>query len=122
MLSESVVQQQIQLAAPRHGATLWRNNVGAAQDATGRYIRYGLGNVSAQLTSRITSVDLIGMLHDTGQFLAIEVKREGWKFTGTERELAQRAFIDLVLSRGGIGAFCASLEDFERVMGQCRLI
>lgn len=122
MLSEAVVQQQIMLAAPHHGASLWRNNVGACKDVDGRVIRYGLGNVSAQQTRKITSVDLVGMLHDTGQLLAIEVKREGWKFTGTERELAQRAFIELVQSRNGIAAFCSSLEQFNQVMNQCRLV
>lgn len=121
-LSEAAIQQQIMLDAPYHGATLWRNNVGACRDETGRVIRYGLGNVSAGVTRKITSVDLVGMLNDTGQLLAIEVKRQGWKFSGTERELAQRAFIELVQSRGGVGAFCASLEDFRTVMRTARYV
>jgi hypothetical protein len=121
-LSEAAVQQQIMLDAPYHGATLWRNNVGACRDDTGRMIRYGLGNSSSVVTKKITSVDLVGMLNDTAQFLAIEVKREGWKYTGTERETAQRAFIELVQSRGGVAGFCSSLEDFRRIMRYSRCV
>lgn len=116
MLTEAAVMQQIQLAAPGLGVTLWRNNVGGAIDSTGRHIRYGLGNVSASLTRKITSVDLIGMIHGTGQIVAIECKRQGWKYKGNERERAQKAFIELVKSRGGRGGFCQNIKDFENVI------
>lgn len=116
MLTEAAVMQQIQLAAPALGVTLWRNNVGAARDSTGRHIRYGLGNVSASLTRKITSVDLVGMIHETGRIVAIECKRQGWKYTNNERERAQKAFIELVKSRGGCGGFCQSVDDFRKVI------
>lgn len=84
------------------GIPLERNNSGACLDATGRMIRYGLANDSAQKNKRIKSGDLIGVLPlavmwSTGQvvgirngsipkgphtqlgvFLSVECKHELW--------------------------------------------
>ena len=114
-LSEAAVQQQVRLEASKRGLRLWRNNNGAAFDKDGRMIRYGLGNDSASLNKQIKSHDLIGVTPymvstaDIGKTLGIftsyEVKRGDWKYTGTEREVAQRAWMELVLSLGGISKF-----------------
>ena len=115
MISETATQQAIRLEASRQGVRLFRNNNGACKDETGRLIRYGLGNDSAQVNRALKSSDLIGitpilvtpehvgMTH--GIFTSIEVKREGWKYTGTSREVAQGAWIDLIISLGGKGQF-----------------
>ena len=59
--SEAFAQSQVLLEAPRVGARLWRNNVGACEDKTGRIIRYGLANESKQQNAICKSSDLIGI-------------------------------------------------------------
>lgn len=108
-------QQMVRLEAARKGVHLWRNNVGACTDENGNFIRYGLANDSKRLNDVIKSSDLIGiksvfitpaMVGSTiGQFVAREVKREGWRYTGTPREQAQLRFIELVCSKGGDAQF-----------------
>jgi hypothetical protein len=120
MKSEARTQQDIRIAAAKHGAALWRNNVGATP-ATEKHVcprcnhqfetrrvpvRYGLANESHKLNEQIKSADLIGITPRLitppmtggiiGQFTSIEVKPEGWKYSGTGREQAQRAWLDLV--------------------------
>ena len=114
MKSEDEVTQEIRLEAGHRGIYLWRNNVGVMEDIEnpGRYIRFGLANDSAQVNRRIKSSDLIGVMHP-GTFIAVECKRQGWTYKGTDRETAQKRFIDLVRSNRGIAGFCSSVEDFE---------
>jgi hypothetical protein len=118
MTSEAAVQQALQLAAPRLGCHLMRNNVGACVDESGRMIRYGLGNVSAQQTKHITSVDLIGWRCSDGRFLAVECKRPGWKEPKDAREQAQLRFLTVVCNNGGLGGFATCVEDLERILQQ----
>lgn len=121
---ESDAQKLIQLEASKLGSRLWRNNSGAtficeqARDcphAAARPIRFGLGNESAKLNKLIKSSDLIGITpvvitslmvgQTVGIFTAVEVKRPGWRYSGRGRELAQKKFLDLVKSLGGIAKF-----------------
>lgn len=102
--NEASVQAAVRLEASRLGVTLWRNNVGAYIDERGNHIRYGLANDSKRVNRGIKSSDLIG-IKPGGQFVAREVKRPGWKFSGTERERAQLRFLQLVAALGGDAAF-----------------
>jgi hypothetical protein len=95
---------RVRLEATRAGWHLWRNNSGVAYDPRGVPVRFGLANDSAKLNAAIKSSDLIG-IKPGGQFVAIEVKRGGWEYSGTKREQAQKKFLDLVAAMGGYAKF-----------------
>ncbi len=146
MKSEAVVQSEIRAEAGRLGILLWRNNVGACTDETGRTIRYGLGNDSPQVQRRLKSSDLIGCVSENwgkpgnfytvpvGRFIAVECKAEGWKFpdlwrglqpsdmdaatfaTDKARTLAQWRYLKLVHDAGGLAGFAQSVDDFKRIL------
>jgi len=115
MSSESTNSKAVRLAYAHAGAVLWRNNVGVFVDERGIPIRFGLANESKQMNQNIKSSDLIGIqpvlitqeMVGTiiGQFVAREVKTDGWEYTGTPREQAQLRFIELVISKGGDACF-----------------
>lgn len=126
---EAAVQSHTRLELARAGALVWRNNVGACEDITGRVIRYGLCNDSAQMNRSLKSSDLVGIMPVTitpemvgktvGIFTAIECKSSDWHMTPSDhRAQAQQRFIDLVRSVGGIGAF---ITDPAQVADLCRL-
>jgi len=108
---EGVVQQAVRLGAARSGRLLWRNNRGAGKMASGTFVRYGLANDSKALGDAVKSADLIGidpvvvtpeMVGTTvGLFLSVEVKREGWKYSGTLEECAQLQWKAIVEAKGG---------------------
>lgn len=124
---ESEVQQLCKIEAAKHDCILQRNNVGAFKDATGRMVRYGLGNDSKTRTDQIKSSDEIGFTIVTvtpemvGQKIAVytafEFKREGWTFSEKDkREIAQKRYIDWVLKSGGIAGFVSCLDDLLRIL------
>lgn len=110
--SEAAIQNKVRLDAVKSGVLLWRNNVGALPDETGRIVRYGLCNDSKEMNKRVKSADLIGITSELitpahvgrtlGIFTGYEVKEYGWKYTGTAHEQAQAKFGQIVLSKGGI--------------------
>lgn len=127
MASESAIQSQTRAAFAYIGP-IWRNNVGAAEDKTGRQIRYGLGNDSAQLNKVIKSSDLIGITpviafvpsvgwKTLGVFTALEVKSSDWRFSPSdERAVAQQKFHDIVRGAGGFAGFVVNPEDIYSVI------
>jgi hypothetical protein len=120
-MTEADIQAKLRLKASQCGMRLWRNNVGVLCDSTGRPIRYGLANDSAELNKVLKSSDLIGirpvvitqdMVGKTiGQFVAREVKSSSWIFRNTNREKAQLAFINLINSLGGDAKFYNGEDD-----------
>jgi len=124
--SEYSIQQKIRLASSVSGATLWRNNCGAAIDQTGRHIRYGLGNDSKRINEIFKTSDLIGITSvkmkpsDIGKtygiFTAIEVKRGNWVWKNTKSEIAQNRFLLLVKQMGGFATFAKSVDDYESAL------
>lgn len=113
--SESVVQQKVRYEAAQKGILLWRNNVGCLTDDRGIPVRYGLANESKKMNKLLKSSDLIGITPvlvrpdhvgtTMGIFTSYEVKHAGWQWTGAGREAAQKNWLDLVISRGGMGRF-----------------
>lgn len=113
LFGEAAIQQQTRLRAAQRGARLFRNNVGACEDKSGRVIRYGLANDSSGMNSVFKSSDLIGItpvrcscgvVH--GVFTAYECKAANWKYSEADkRSVAQYAFIKFVLAYGGIARF-----------------
>jgi len=113
--NEKAASVAVRLEASEKGLRIWRNNVGALSDETGRFVRYGLANDSKAVNDRIKSGDLIGIRpvrvtpemigHTIGQFVSREIKAPGWHYTATPREQAQQRWAELVRSLGGDAAF-----------------
>lgn len=119
---ETAAVARIRLDASADGVTLWRNNSGvmlqpaSARGMTGRPVRFGLGNESSAFNRIMKSSDLIGIAPG-GRFVAIEVKREGWTYKGTEREVAQQNFLLHVIKQGGSACFASSWVEAKLKMG-----
>ena len=130
-MRESAAASHIRLDAAYLGVELYRNNNGAFQDETGRWIRYGLCNESAQQSKLVKSSDLIGICPVTitpdmvgqtiGVFVAVETKPSGWKLLPSDdRGLAQKKFHDIVKKAGGFAGFASTVADFRNII-KCRL-
>lgn len=119
--TEARSQQEIRVEASRRGVRLFRNNNGACETDDGRNIRYGLANDSMQMNRKIKSSDLIGITpivveqrhvgQHLGVFTSVEVKRPGWSYKGTDREMAQLAWLTAVGKLGGIARFATCPSD-----------
>lgn len=126
-MRESAAQNHIRLEAARKGCDMFRNNSGVLKDERGIPVRFGLANESKQQNDRIKSSDLIGITPTyitpdmvgriIGVFTAVECKETGWVYNPNDkREVAQKAFIDLVLRNGGNAGFATSPEEFRRII------
>lgn len=126
MLEGSVAQRML-VRSGELGTLMQRNNVGAAQDKTGRLIRYGLMNETAELNAIVKSSDYIGIAPTVitlamvgsvfGRYVAAETKESGWHLTpGDKRGQAQLAYHNIVRQHGGLAGFVTCNEDFERIL------
>ena len=125
-MNEQEIQQDIQLESSKQGHKLWRNNSGGFKDETGRVVYFGLGVISKQSNAAFKSSDLIGftMVEITKDmvgtklpiFTAIEVKNSKWKYTETEREVAQKKFMDVIKMNKGIASFVNSVEGYVKTI------
>ena len=128
--SEGAVQKKVRLATNMTGGLLLRNNSGSLPDRRGVPVRFGLGNDSPKLNKKFKSSDLIGLTpmlvgpadvgRTWGVFTAIETKRPGWVYKGTDQEVGQLFFINIIKARGGIAAFAVSPEDYLRAITEFR--
>lgn len=127
-MNEEQVAQRVLLEAGRLGVILWRNNSGAFTDKdTGRVIRFGLANDSAQANAQFKSPDYVGFTptlivpahvgRTLPVFTAIETKREGWTHPENDRDRAQEAFLRFVQSHGGYAGFAPDASLVSRIVG-----
>lgn len=126
MKNEATTQAEIRLAAAEAGLHLFRNNSGVAFDKTGRPVRFGLGNDSAEINSVIKSGDLIGWREVTitadmvgqtvAQFVSVECKGESARNRAVPKP--QQTWADLVKGAGGLGVIVFSAVEF---VGACKL-
>lgn len=114
-LEGSVLKEvgEIILLSPKV-ALAWRQNGGAAQAPDGVF-RIWFYRWIKRPVKEMVLVDFVGMLKD-GRMLAIECKRRDWKYTGTDREKAQMAFIVTVQANGGRGGFVTNAEQALEIL------
>jgi hypothetical protein len=130
MKPESQVEQEVAIAAMYFNCNLMRNNSGAFKDATGRFVFFGLGNISAKRNKIIKSVDRIGIAkvlitpemvgRTVGVFVALEIKEEAWNENKKldEHEIAQNNFLQLITSYGGIAGFVSKVDKLTDIFGR----
>lgn len=114
-LSEAAIQARVRVQASRLGMRVWRNNVGAGYSEDGTFMRWGLANDSQKVNALLKSADLIGIRPHViqqqdvgrliGQFVSYEVKESGWRYSATDREVAQANWATLIASLGGDARF-----------------
>jgi hypothetical protein len=123
--SEAAVQNAVRQEWSELGGRGWRNNNGAydAKHPPSPGTRWGLCNDSAAMNKKVKSSDLIGPLPrlitpemvgtTIAQFAARECKPEGWVYSGTEREVAQLRFGQIVTMLGGDFKFVTGPGSFD---------
>lgn len=112
-MSESELVCDIRLALSRGQVRLMRNNVGRLQDARGQYVQYGLGVGTSDLIgwrSFVIQPDDVG--HKIATFCALECKSPTGHTTDT-----QLAFIDTVLSSGGLAGVVRTVKEARALLG-----
>lgn len=127
---EQLAQDDVELAASSCNSRLLRNNNGAFKNAEGRWVRFGLGNVSKRVSDTSKSSDLIGITvieitpemvgKKVGVFTAIEVKPKGFKvkskYHEKSREHAQENFLAFVRNQYGFSGFATSGDDLRNII------
>jgi VRR-NUC domain len=111
-MSEAATLQNIRLALGR-SATIYRNNVGAYKDESGRLVRYGLCTGSSDLigfTPVTITPEMVG--HTIPIFTAIEVKHGRGKPTPEQLNFTQH-----ITKHGGYAGIAYSVEDALRICG-----
>lgn len=126
MKSEAEVTDEVIIESSKHGMRLFRNNSGSFIDSRGVPVRFGLGNISKRFNKLMKTSDYIGwtpvvitpeMVGKTvAVFTALEIKEADWKYSGDEREVAQKKFIDLVNNSGGIASFIKSVDQVKQMV------
>ncbi|AUR86193.1 VRR-NUC domain protein [Vibrio phage 1.083.O._10N.286.52.B9] len=130
MTPEKKAEKEVLETAPSLNCRLLRNNNGAVE-VDGRFLRFGLGNISKRISDESKSSDYIGLTMVTitpemvgkkvGVITAIEVKPKGFniyktKFSKNSREYAQLNFLNFIRKFGGFAGFATSGEDLKTII------
>jgi len=129
MTPEQRASQDVRLRASQWGMKLFRNNSGVLMNPANIPVRFGLGNESKRINKIIKSSDFIGVFAVTitpemvgktvGVFAAIEAKADGFvereEYPEGSREKAQKTFIDLVKTQGGLAGFATNASDVDKL-------
>lgn len=119
--SEAGVMSEVKMLLGIHPKVLLavRQNSGAAgyQDQHGHYVPVWFYNI-VRCPEAMTITDWWGFLYidKTPVPFAIECKNRKWLYKATDREVRQKAFIDMVIDCGGRGGFVRSAEEAQRVI------
>jgi hypothetical protein len=104
-MAEREIQHAIRLALGQDSRViLWRNNVGVLEDKRGQKVRYGLC---------VGSSDLIGILRESGRFVALEIKTAKGRV-----DEDQELFLGLVRRCGGFAAVVRSVDEALAAIGR----
>lgn len=107
MSDETDIVRACLVSASMQGARLFRNNVGGAYDARGRYIRYGLAVGSGDCIGWRTLTITPGMVGSRiAQFVSVECKAP----TGRESR-DQRQWREVVNAYGGLAVVVRDAGD-----------
>ena len=116
---ETELLRKVQLAAPEYGFRLFRNNIGALKDSTGRVIKYGLCNPGgADLIGWVPTIITPAMVGTTvARFSAIEIKSPTGHVTQEQRQ-----FLSVVHQAGGVASEVYTLEQAGLLLGDAKCI
>src|SRR3990167_1538414 len=110
-MPETSLVKLIQVALSELGVRLFRNNVGALKDKSGRWVQFGLCPGSSDLVGwRTITVTPAMVGKKVAIFCAIEVKGKGSK-THPKRLEEQKRFIEPVSMSGGLAMFTDNLNE-----------
>lgn len=118
--SEAPVKNAVSELLAQHPQVLFavRQNSGslAYQGANGRAIPVWFYKL-VRAPEHVTVTDFWGFLRD-GKPYALECKRPSWKWpkTPSDREVKQRAFIQMIEAIGGVGGFVRSADEAKAVL------
>lgn len=110
-MTENEVRNRVVALSAKIGIYLWRNNSGVAINPNGQPVRFGLGNTSSKINKVFKTPDLVGISPD-GFFIGVECKRSGWKFRGTDHEIAQLNALNIINENRGLGVFINNPDMF----------
>ena len=111
-MTEAAYQSQMRATAARHGLWLFRNNVGACIDRTGRRITYGLMPGSADC---IGWMPYVVTAADVGRTLAVFASVEFKTKTGVIRP-EQAAWLEAVKRAGGLAVVARDGMTWEEIL------
>lgn len=121
MSDEYLKLDKVKLKASALGFRLFRNNRGLFRTLDNKRItKAGLDANGASDFVGIKTIEITPEMvgKSVGIFLAVEVKKTGWKGAKSQTEKDQANFIEQINKRGGIGFFCNDENELENLIAE----